>query len=215
MVELASALGLVAGTGAKIAWDVGLMMQSEVGEAFEPSAAGRGGSSTLPQKRNPVGAAAVSSAHRQASALVSVLFAAMANEHERAVGGWQAEWQTLTSLLRLAGGVAARVAETVGGLEIDPGAMSANLARSGDVLLSERIVVALVPAIGRAAATRAVQQAAERSQASGHPFADELAADPVAGPLLEGRLAELLEPAGYLGSTDALIDRALARYRSA
>jgi 3-carboxy-cis,cis-muconate cycloisomerase len=215
VVQLASALGLVAGTGAKIAWDVGLMMQSEVREAFEPRAKGRGGSSTLPQKRNPVGAAAVSSAHRQVSALVSVLFAAMANEHERAVGGWQVEWQTLTSLLRLAGGVAAQVAETIAGLEVDPGTMSANLAHSGDVLMSERVVLALAPAIGRSAATRAVEEAAERSRASGREFGEELAADPVAGPRLAGRLAELFEQAGYLGSADALIDRALARYRSA
>lgn len=212
VVELGSALGLVAGAGAKIAWDVALLMQSEVGEASEPGAAGRGGSSTLPQKRNPVGAAAVTSAHRQASALVSVLVGAMANEHERAVGGWQAEWLTLTSLLRLAGGVAAQVAETVAGLEVDVDAMTANLAGAGDVLLSERIALVLTPAVGRQAATAAVGRAAERSVASGRPFADELADDPVAGPPLGGRLAQLLDPAGYLGSTDALIDRALARY---
>jgi 3-carboxy-cis,cis-muconate cycloisomerase len=215
MVDLASALGTVAGAGAKIAWDIGLMMQSEVREVFEPASEGRGGSSTLPQKRNPVGTAAVLSAHRQASALVSVFFGAMANEHERAVGGWQAEWQTLTSLLRLAGGVAAQVAETVRGLEVDADAMAANLARSGDVLLSERIVLTLTPVLGRSAASRAVQEAAERSQASGRPFAEELASDPQAGPPLAGRLDELLDPAGYLGSADALIDRALSWYRGA
>lgn len=213
MVELAGALATVAGAGAKIAWDIGLMMQSEVGEVSEPAAEGRGGSSTLPQKRNPVGTAAALAAHRQASALVSVFFAAMANEHERAVGGWQAEWQSLTSLLRLAGGVAAQVAETVAGLEVDAAAMAANLDRSGDLLLSERIVLTLAPVIGRSGADRAVQGAAARSRTSGNTFAEELAADPEAGPPLAGRLEELLDPSGYLGSADELIDRALFLYR--
>jgi len=210
VVELGSALGLVAGVGAKVALDVALLMQTEVAEAAEPAEPGRGGSSTLPHKRNPAGAARVLAAHRQAAAAVSVLFGAMANEHERAVGGWQAEWETLTSLLRLAGGIAAVAAETVAGLEVNPEAMAANLARTGGVLLSERVVGALTGPLGRERATAAVQAAAARAASSGS-FAHELAADPlVAGELGLDELAALLDPGGYLGATDALIDRALA-----
>jgi 3-carboxy-cis,cis-muconate cycloisomerase len=214
VVELGAALGLVAGTGAKVALDVALLMQTEVGEAFEPAAPGRGASSALPQKRNPVGAAAVSSAHRQASALISVLFAGMANEHERALGGWQAEWETLTALLRLAGGVASSVAETVGGLEIDTGAMSANLALTGGILMSERVVGALTPALGHDRATSAVAAAAARARSSGRPFGSELAEDEVIGlELTTAEITRLLSPSGYLGSTATFIERALAAYR--
>jgi 3-carboxy-cis,cis-muconate cycloisomerase len=211
VVELGSALGLVAGVGAKVAVDVALLMQTEVGEASEPAEPGRGTSSTLPHKRNPVGAARVLAAHRQASTLVSVLFGAMANEHERGVGGWQAEWETLIALLRLAGGIAATTAETVGGLEVDPEAMAANLARTGGVLLSERVVGVLTGPLGRERATAVVQSAAARALAGGGSFAQELAAEPLVGAeLSEAELAELLDPHGYLGSVSVLIDRALA-----
>lgn len=214
IAQLAAALGVVAGAGAKVALDIALLMQTEVGEALEPAAAGRGGSSTLPHKRNPVAAAAVAAAHRRAGALVSVMLGAMAQEHERAVGGWQAEWETLTDLLRAAGGVAAHVRQTLRGLEIDPAAMARNLGVTGGVLLSERIVLALAPSIGRAAATAAVQAAAARAATSGRGFAEELLEDPaVAGELTKERVDALLEPRGYLGAADVFIDRALDAHR--
>lgn len=215
VAELAAVLGMLAGIGSKIAWDVALLMQTEVAEAFEPAAPGRGGSSTLPHKRNPVAAAAVASAHRQASALVSVILGSMANEHERALGGWQAEWEPLGSLLRLAGGAVANVGETVAGLEVDARAMAQNLGLTGGVLLSERVVFALAPGVGRAEATRVVQEAAARSSASGRSFADELLDEPTVGSRLSrSDIDLLLDPRGYLGSNDAFIDRALAAYRS-
>lgn len=215
VAELAAALGLLAGIGSKIAWDVALMMQTEVGEAFEPSAPGRGGSSTLPYKRNPVAAAAVSSAHRQASVLVSVIFGGMANEHERALGGWQAEWETMTSLLRLAGGITDHVRETVAGLDVDAAAMSRNLGLTGGLLLSERVVLSLSPAVGRAEAVAAVRAAAARCATSGRSFADELLDDPsVKAHLATAELGELLDPGSYLGSTQVFIDRALDAYRN-
>jgi 3-carboxy-cis,cis-muconate cycloisomerase len=214
VAELAAALGEVAGTAAKIAMDVALLMQSEVGEAFEPSAPGRGGSSALPHKRNPVGAAAVSAAARRAHALLPVIFGAMIAEHERAVGGWQAEWQTLTELLQLAGGAAARVRETIEGLEVDTHKMADNLAGSGGLLMAERITSRLSDSIDRATAKQAVQAAARRSQQSGRPFAIELLEEPaLAGTLSTEELDELLDPAGYLGATATFIDRALQAQR--
>jgi 3-carboxy-cis,cis-muconate cycloisomerase len=215
VAELAGALGMLTGVGSKISLDVALMMQTEIGEASEPAAAGRGGSSTLPHKRNPVAAAAVSSAHRQASAHVAVIFGAMADEHERGLGGWQSEWETLSALLRLAGGAIANTRETVAGLEVDGGAMAKNLHLTGGILLSERVVLALAPKSGRAEAARAVRESAARCQASGRAFVDELLDEPaVSSHLSRSEVDELLDPSGYLGSTDAFIDRALAAYRS-
>ena len=215
VAELAGALGMLTGVASKISLDVALMMQTEVGEASEPAAVGRGGSSTLPHKRNPVAAAAVSSAHRQASAHVAVLFGAMADEHERGLGGWQSEWETLSALLRLAGGAIANTRETVAGLEVDAVAMAKNLDLTRGVLLSERVVLALAPTSGWAEATKAVREAASRCQASGRGFIDELLDEPVVSAgLSRSDVAGLLDPSGYLGSTDAFIDRALAAYRS-
>ena len=216
VAEVAAALGLVSGVGAKIAWDVALMTQTEVAEVQEPGAPGRGGSSTLPHKRNPVAAAAVGAAERHTTALVGVLLAAMVQEQERAVGAWPAEWPALGSLLRLSGGIAARVRETVVGLEVSPDAMARNLSRTGGVLLSERVVLSLTPSIGRDAALAAVQGAGERCSASGGSFADELLADPAIGDRLSvAAISQLLDPAGYLGSAEVFVDRALAAYRGA
>jgi 3-carboxy-cis,cis-muconate cycloisomerase len=216
VAEVATALGLVSGAAAKIAWDVALMMQTEVGEVQEPPAPGRGGSSTLPQKRNPVGAAAVGAAERHATALVGILLGAMVQEQERAVGAWQAEWQALGSLLRLSGGAAARVRETVVGLEVSPEAMARNLSQTGGVLLSERVVLALAPSIGRDVALAAVHRAGDRSADSGGSFADELLADPtISGRLAREDMTLLLDPANYLGSAECFVDRALAAYRGA
>ncbi|MGH9043438.1 MAG: 3-carboxy-cis,cis-muconate cycloisomerase [Acidimicrobiales bacterium] len=216
VAELASCLGILAGVGAKISKDVALMMQTEVREAFEPGAPGRGGSSTLPQKRNPVAAAAVASAHRRSSALVSVILSAMDDEHERALGGWQAEWETMVQLLRLCGGAISHVCDTLGGLEVDTHAMAENLAISGDAVLAERVVLNLLPSLGRSPASDAVARALERAQSSGRGFRAELLDDAaVASVLSQDRLSQLLEPSGYLGSTQAFIDAALRAHREA
>jgi 3-carboxy-cis,cis-muconate cycloisomerase len=215
VAEVAAALGLVAGTAAKVAIDVALLMQTEVGEAFEPAAPGRGASSTLPHKRNPIGAAGVIAASRRAHGLIPVIFGGMVQEHERAVGGWQAEWQTLTDLLRLAGGAASRVRETIEGLEVDADAMRDNLALTGGLLMAEQVTLALSRSIHRADATRAVQRAGDRAAAADRSFAAELLDDPVVAAVLSAdELEELLDPAGYLGATDTFIDRALEAYHS-
>ncbi len=211
LAALASALAIVAGTAAKISGDVALLAQTEVAEAAEPAAAGRGGSSAMPHKRNPVGAAAVSSAARRAAALVPVVLGALVAEHERALGGWQAEWETVTELLALAGGAAARTHETVAGLEVDADAMAANLARTGGVALAERISLALAPTLGRSAAQAAVAAAARRSRGGGS-FADELRADPDVAAVVGHSIDALLDPASYLGANDVWIGRALAAH---
>ncbi len=221
MAALAAALGIAAGTAAKIAGDIALLMQTELGEVAEPAAAGRGGSSALPHKRNPVAAAAVSSAARQAIALVPVVFGSLVAEEQRPVGAWQAEWESLSSLLALAGSAVTMTAETVGGLEVHPAAMAANVDRTGGLVLSERVALALAPMtdggspVGRPAAKAAVEEASRSSLSTGRSFGDALADQALVSRLLDpAQIAELLEPSGYLGATDAWIDRVLAAYRA-
>jgi 3-carboxy-cis,cis-muconate cycloisomerase len=128
VAEAASALALSAGISAKIALDVSLLMQNEVAEAFEPALAGRGGSSSMPGKRNPAMSATVSAAWRRAQGLSAVLLGTLAQEHERAAGAWQAEALTLSELCRAAGAAVSVTADILAGLEIDPARMAKNLA---------------------------------------------------------------------------------------
>jgi 3-carboxy-cis,cis-muconate cycloisomerase len=205
---LAGALGVVAGTAAKISTDVVLMAQTEVGEVHEPAP---GGSSTLPQKRNPAASVAVIATARRAHALLPVLFSALVAEHERAAGAWHTEWQSLSELLALAGGATAHTADVAAGLEVNADAMAANLAELGGALLAERVEAAVAAITGdRRAARDAVSRAARQGQTT---FAAALAADPVVGAVLDRQgVDDLLDPAGYLGATQIWIDRAVAAY---
>jgi 3-carboxy-cis,cis-muconate cycloisomerase len=215
IADLATALAIVAGATGKVALDVALLMQTEVAEAFEPAGPGRGGSSTLPQKRNPVGAASISAAVRRTHALVPVILGAMVQEHERAVGGWQAEWQTLTEMLRLTGGAVARAREMLAGLEVDPARMLANVDLTAGRLMAERVTLHLAKGTGRSQAKDIVAAAAARSATSGRTLREELVDDPaVAGQLSAGDLDELFDPTGYLGASNVFIDRVLESYRS-
>ncbi len=214
LAALAGALGVSAGTAAKISGDVALLMQSEVAEAFEPSAPGRGGSSTLPHKRNPVGAAAVGAAARRATALVGLFHESVAGEHERHLVSWPVEWQTLGELLALAGGAVARTAETVSGLEVDTAAMADRVGRLAGSLLAERVSLALADRLGRAGARRSVTEAGRAAvDSTAAALRAALLSDPAVAEVLTGaELDELLDPAGYLGSCDVWIDRALLRH---
>jgi 3-carboxy-cis,cis-muconate cycloisomerase len=137
-----------------------------------------------------------------------VLLGSMVGEHERALGGWQAEWQALAELLALSGGAVAAAGRSVATLEVDEEAMAANLSRTGGRLLAERLVFELAPLVGRAEAAEAVARAAAADD-----FGSALAGDPVTGRLGRDRIGELLEPAGYLGVASAWIDRALQDHR--
>jgi 3-carboxy-cis,cis-muconate cycloisomerase len=208
---LAGALGTVAGTAGKICTDVVLLAQNEVGEMTEAAA---GGSSALPQKRNPATAVSVLAASRRALALVPVLQAALIAEHERAIGGWQSEWDSLSQLLTLAGGAAAGAARVVVSLEVHPPAMAANLEASGGLLLAERVVFTVAAATGNQAEARlAVNQAVEACARQPIGFAGALARDPLVSSVLSPtQIDELLDPAGYLGASNIWIERALAAH---
>ncbi|HEY7620766.1 MAG TPA: 3-carboxy-cis,cis-muconate cycloisomerase [Solirubrobacteraceae bacterium] len=193
IAELAGALGESAGALAKVAGDVVLLSQTEVGEVREGG--DRGGSSTMPHKRNPVAAISALAGARQAPGLVATLLAAMEHEHERAAGAWHAEWGPLRALLIATGSAAAWLRDCLSNLEVDAERMRANL---DDSLLAERVAAA----IGRPQGDEIVRAAL----AEGRPLA--LAAREH---LDSEDVDRLLDPATYLGATDALIDRALQR----
>ncbi len=203
VAELGAALDTAAGAAAKVGLDIALLAQSEVGEVVEASP---GGSSTMPQKRNPISSTLAVACARLAHAHASVLVSGPAHEHERAVGSWHAEWEALSGALAFAGGAAAAAADAVTGLEVDPERMRANLDTSGGLVVAERISFALAPRLGRREAHAVVADAARAPS-----FREALLADERVE-LSAEELAVLLDPSGYLGSAEALVDRALAAY---
>lgn len=211
VADLGAALGLAAGALAKVALDVTLLSQTEVAEVAESSG---GGSSTMPHKRNPVEATIASACARRVHGLAGVLLASMTQEHERAAGAWQAEWETLRDALALTGGAAASMRKALEGLEIRPARMRANLDASGGLLLAERVAMAIAGRLGRLEAHRVVAAACDRAVDGEGSFRHELLADSEVGAALSAtEIDRLLDPAGYLGSSDALIDRALEAHR--
>lgn len=211
IAELATGLGLLVGTLGKMARDVALLMQTEIGEVFEPKAPGRGGSSTLPQKRNPVACAAVLSAATRVPALVSVMLAAMVQENERGVGNWQAEWETLPEICRLAGGALEQVKHLAEGLELDAGRMAENLDATRGQILSEAVVMALAAKLGRPRAKSLVEQACRDASRKKRNLREILMENAeVREHLSPGDLDTLFDPGNYLGLSKELAGRALA-----
>jgi len=209
--ELGALFGLVTGSLGKIARDLSLLMQTEIGEAFEPAGTGRGGSSTMPHKRNPVAAAAVLAAATRAPGLVATLMAAMVQEHERGLGGWHAEWVVLPELAILTAGALTQTADVVAGLELDTARMRANLDITHGLIMAEAVTMALGAALGRLEAHHLVEAACRRAIAERRHLRDVLAAEPaVAARLDAAALDHLFDPTNYLGVAEALIDRVLA-----
>ncbi|HLG63927.1 MAG TPA: 3-carboxy-cis,cis-muconate cycloisomerase [Ktedonosporobacter sp.] len=214
IAEIASTLGIVAGALAKIAGDLVLLAQTEVGEVTEASAPGKGGSSAMPQKRNPVDATGAIAAARLAIGVVPVILSAMTQEHERAAGGWQAEWAAIPDLFRFTAHAVERVRDAVAGLQIDPARMSANLDLTQGLVMAEALTMALSPHVGRPAAYRIVQEACQHATTSGIHLRQAAMQDArVRAILSPAEIDNALDPSQYLGSTDTLIDRALEAYR--
>jgi 3-carboxy-cis,cis-muconate cycloisomerase len=199
----------------KIALDVALLSQTEVGEVAEPAAPGRGSSSTMPQKRNPAGSALVRACVIGVNAQAGVLLTAMSQEQERAAGAWQAEWNALTDALLYTSGAVAGMADVLGGLEVDTARMRANLAATRGLVMSEAVMIALGRKIGRLEAHGVVEEASRSAVSGGLALRDVLLADQrVTAELKTEEVDAALDPERYLGSAGALIDRALADYRS-
>jgi 3-carboxy-cis,cis-muconate cycloisomerase len=206
--ELAGVLGVAGGTVMKPARDIVLLAQTEVAEVAE-GAPGRGGSSTLPQKHNPIAAVSAIASAQRVPGLVATLLASMAHEHERAAGYWHAEWLPMRDLLVAVGSAAAWLRDCLEHLEIRPAAMERNLAADGGLALSERVVDALTPRLGRSTAVDLVTAAASDA-AAGKPFAAALVErDGGRSGLDRPGFEALLDPAGYLGEAPQLVDEAL------
>jgi 3-carboxy-cis,cis-muconate cycloisomerase len=207
MASLACALGLVCGTLGKIARDVALLSQTEIGEL---SLALTGGSSTMPHKHNPVGCAVALAAATRAPGLAATMLSAMPQELERGLGGWQAEWEVMTELAQLTGGAARAMAATLGALEVHRDRMRANLDATGGANMSEAVSLALTPRLGRDAAHATVASAASRAASEGRPLVDVLRSLPE---VMEhvGRevLEQLLDPTHYVGVAAELVERVL------
>jgi 3-carboxy-cis,cis-muconate cycloisomerase len=212
--EIDGALSLVAGVLGKISLDVILMAQTEVGEVAEPAGEGRGGSSTLPHKRNPILSVTAAANARRVQALAQTLYQATVGEHERAAGAWHAEWESLSDALALTGGAAAAVREATEGLEVHPEKMRQNLDKTGEIIMAENLTTVVADRLGRMEAHELVGAAARRAADSGKPFREELLAEPVLRERLSAEeIDAALDPAGYLGSAGAFVDRAIALYR--
>jgi 3-carboxy-cis,cis-muconate cycloisomerase len=210
LAEFAGWLSLVTGSLAKMAQDVILLAQTEVGEVAESGEEGRGGSSTMPQKSNPITSELIVAAARTNASLLSALHQAQVQEHERATHGWQVEWLTLPQMMILTGGALKHALDLAQNLQVDVAAMRANMARAGDVVLAEAAVFALAKAMPPANAEELVKDACRIAISEVKPLIDvvkRLATVP------DGTLdwEALANPANYLGETEKIIDGVLER----
>lgn len=213
LVEFAGLLGLIAGSLGKLGRDVSLLMQTEVGEVFEPSAPGKGGSSTMPHKRNPVGAAVMISTATRAPGLVATMLAAMPQEHERSLGLWHAEWETLPELCCLVSGSLQQALQVIPGLQVDAERMAINLQSTKGLVLAEAVSIALAQRIGRDAAHHLVEQCCRRAVEQGAHLRQVLGETPqVSEQFSSDELDRLLDPAHYLGQARHWVERAVAEH---
>jgi len=196
------ALGVMTGSLGKIARDISLMMQNEIGEVVEPAAKGRGGSSAMPHKQNPVGCILTLAAANRVPGLVSSFLSSIVQEHERAAGGWQSEWATVGSIVQAAGLAVASMAEVAQGLSVDAARMRANLDATRGTIFAERANMLLSAKLGREVASSLVERALAAS-AKDRDFVGVLTEMPeVANALDEATLKDLRSPESYLGSAE-------------
>lgn len=213
LVEFASVLGLLAGSLGKLGRDISLLMQTEAAEVFEPSAPGKGGSSTMPHKRNPVGAAVLISAATRVPGLLATMFAAMPQEHERSLGLWHAEWETLPEICCLVSGALQQALLVAEGLEVDSARMARNLDLTQGLVLAEAVSIELAQRLGRETAHHLLEQCCKRAVAERRHLREVLADDAqVSAELSAPELDRLMDPAQYLGQAQAWVERAVAEH---
>jgi 3-carboxy-cis,cis-muconate cycloisomerase len=187
------------------------MMQTDVGEAFEPSGEGRGGSSTMPHKRNPVAAASALAAATMAPNLAATILAAQVQDHERSAGPWHAEWPTLPTLMLVTSGGLAAIVDIAEGLEVDAARMRTNLDATHGLIMAEAVTFALAEKIGKSDAHHLIEAASKQAVRDRKHLRDVLTADArITAQLGADKIAALFEPMAYQGASQALIDRLLA-----
>jgi 3-carboxy-cis,cis-muconate cycloisomerase len=215
LAALVSACAILTGSLGKMARDIALLMQTEVAEVREPGGEGRGGSSTMPHKHNPVGCIVTLAAANRVPGLVASFLSGMVQEHERAAGGWQAEWPTVADVVESTGLATASMAEVVAGLSVDPARMRSNIDATQGVVFAEKAMMLLAAKLGREPAQKILEQAARGSVASGRRLSEVLAEIPEVVRHLDGAtLRKLDRPEDYLGATQSFIRGLLAKEAS-
>jgi 3-carboxy-cis,cis-muconate cycloisomerase len=211
LAALMCACGVLTGSLGKMARDISLLMQSEVGETAEPGGDGRGGSSTMPNKRNPIGCAVTLAACHRIPGLVAAFLSTMVQEHERGVGGWQAEWPTVAAVIQGTGLAIASMAEVTEGLEIDASRMRSNIEDARGAIFSERAMMLLAEKLGRDAAYKLLEEASRVSHTSGRRLVEVLSEMPeVVRHMDRATLNALERPEEYLGVAAEFYKRLLA-----
>jgi len=214
MAEAATFFGILTGTLAKIARDISMQTQTEVAELFEPGGQDRGGSSTMPQKRNPVTCSVVLAAATRVPGLVSTMLSAMPQEQQRGLGGWQAEWETLPEIIRLAGGALHHLTEMMPHLEVDAERMRQNLDATKGLIFAEAVSMALANRMGKMPAHLLVEAACKKARAENRSLKEVLREEPrLHGHFAPADLESLFDARNYLGSAEEFVDRVTAQAR--
>jgi 3-carboxy-cis,cis-muconate cycloisomerase len=214
MAEVATFLGLLTGTLGKIARDISLHAQNEIAELSEPGGEGRGGSSTMPHKRNPVTCAAVLALSTRVPGLVGTMLSAMPQEQQRGLGGWQAEWETLPEIVRLAGGALRHMTEMMPHLEIHVERMCQNLDATKGLIFAEAVAMALADRMGKMPAHMLVEAACKKALEEKRHLKEVLREDPgMPGHLTPADLESLFDARNYLGSAEEFVQNVLAEAR--
>jgi 3-carboxy-cis,cis-muconate cycloisomerase len=214
MAEAANFFGLLTGTLGKIARDISLHTQTEVAELFEPGRPGRGASSTLPHKRNPITCAIVLAAATRIPGLVSTMLSAMPQEQQRGLGSWHAEWETLPEIIRLSGGALHHLAEMLPSLQVDAERMQKNLELTKGLIFAEGVTMALADRMGKMPAHLLVEAACTKAREQNRHLKDVLRDEPgLHGHLTPADLESLFEVRNYLGSADELVEQILRQAR--
>lgn len=212
MAEAVAFLGILTGTLGKIARDISLHAQTEIGELAEPAGPGRGGSSTMPHKRNPVTCSMVLAAATRVPGLVSTMLSAMPQEQQRGLGGWQAEWETLPEIVRLCGGALHHLAEMLPHLEVNPQRMEENLNATNGRIFAEAVTMALADRMGKMPAHLLVEAACKKSLSENRPLKDVLRNESgIHGHLAPADLESLFDARNYLGSAEEFVGRVISQ----
>ncbi len=213
LVEVAAALAILAGTCAKIARDVALLMQTEVAEAFESAPAGNG--ATKPHQRQPIAAATVLACAAMAAPLAAAIMSAEAHEHERAAGAWQAEWTTFPALLLAVSGALAGVADLSERLKVDNERMRVNFDATNGLIMAEAVAATLVGKLGKSIADQVMEEAIQKTIAEKRHLRDILGEDERVTLMMNpGEIARLFEPLSYQGVAQTFIERLVASAQS-
>ena len=210
LARIASAFGILAGNLGKIARDISLLSQTEVGEVRESGEKGRGGSSTMPQKTNPVASIAILANVQRIPALVAVMISSLVQDHERSTGPWHAEWETLPEIAQLTAGTLERAVELIHGLEIDKERMIQNLEMTKGLIYSENISLALIPLIGRKQALELVKECCVKAQSSNFHLSEVCLSHPIISKYINKEdMKQLFDPQLSIGLSEKFIDNVL------